>query len=223
MPRPEALFLHGVALAVMAYGFLRSKTLPLNDRIETQTGGHFQFLTIQGLAAAWLTMAIGIGCDLLPSFTALRTAKRAFLMISLPVAIVVSAVYWSLFFFFPFLILPPQVAASEPSSSSAVPELLRIPLNVDLCLHVTPAVTLLADFLLFEKKYTKKQVQIGAPLVAFLAGTWYACWVEYCASYNKTFPYPFLTDNPLNIRIGIYASVSFVAWRCFRLVNAVHR
>ncbi|OJA14847.1 hypothetical protein AZE42_00811 [Rhizopogon vesiculosus] len=223
MPRPEALLLHGAALSVMTYGFLSLKTLPLNDWIKTQTGGHFQFLTIQGLAAAWLTMAIGIGCDLLPSFTALRTAKRAFLMISLPVEIVLSGVYWSLVLFFPSLILQPQMATSEPSSSSTVPGLLHVPLNVDLSLHVAPVVTLLADFLLFEKKYTKKQVQIGAPLVAFLAGTWYACWVEYCASYNKTFPYPFLTDNPLNIRIGIYASVSFIAWRCFRLVNAIHR
>jgi hypothetical protein len=100
-------------------------------------------------------------------------------------------------------------------------------------------VTLLADFIFFEKKYTKKQVQIGSPLVVLACGTWYACWVEYCASYNHTceyiflwwhvtetprclVPYPFLTENPFNIRVGIYTFVSFLAWSCFRLMNALH-
>jgi len=100
--------------------------------------------------------------------------------------------------------------------------LMRIPLKIDLSLHLAPVVTLLADFALYEKKYTKKQVQIGAPLVVLGCGTWYACWVEYCASYNKIFPYPFLTENPLDIRIGIYAFLSFIALGCFRLINAVH-
>lgn len=48
MPRLGALFLHSAAAGVMAYGFLSIKTLPVNDWIETQKGGHFQFLTIQG-------------------------------------------------------------------------------------------------------------------------------------------------------------------------------
>lgn len=79
-----------------------------------------------------------------------------------------------------------MVAASEPSSSAVAPPLMRIPLNVDLSLHVAPVITLLADFVFFERKYTKKQVRIGAPLAVLLCGTWYSCWVEYCASYNKT-------------------------------------
>jgi len=98
---------------------------------------------------------------------------------------VVSAVYWSLILFFPSLILKQQLVASEPSSSLTVPELIWIPLDTDLSLHAAPAVTLLVDFLLFEKKYTKKQVRIWAPLVTLLCGTGYSCWVEYCASYNK--------------------------------------
>ncbi|KAG1756523.1 FAR-17a/AIG1-like protein [Suillus paluster] len=222
MPRPAALFLHGAAVGVMAYGFLSLKKLPMDAWIRTQKGGHFQFLTIQGLASAWLTMALSLGCDILPSFTALRTAKRASLMISLPLAFVISAVYWSLLLLFPSLILQRPLLGSEPSSSLAVPELIWIPLKIDLSLHLAPLVALLADFTFFEKKYTRKQVQIGAPLVVLVCGTWYTCWVEYCASYNNTFPYPFLTENPFNIRIGIYTFVSFLAWGCFCLINALH-
>lgn len=48
MPRPEALFLHGAAMGVMAYGFLDLKTMPMSAEITTQTGGFSQFLTIQG-------------------------------------------------------------------------------------------------------------------------------------------------------------------------------
>jgi len=208
-------------MGIMTYGFLGLKTMPASAEITTQTGGFSQFLTIQGLAAAWLTMALSLGCDLLPSSISLRAAKRVLLMISLPVAIVVFAVYWSLMLLSPSLILRQQLVASEPSSSPAVPELIRIPLNIDLSLHAVPAIALLADFFFFEKKYTKKQVQIGTPLITFLCGTGYSCWVEYCASYNKIFPYPFLTENPLDIRIGIYVFVSFLAWGCFRLANAV--
>ncbi|KAG2157368.1 FAR-17a/AIG1-like protein [Suillus clintonianus] len=223
MPRPEALFLHGAAAGVMAYGFLSLKTLPVDAWIRTQKGGHFQFLTIQGLAAAWFTMVLSLGCDLLPSFAALRAAKRASLMIALPLTFVISAVYWSLLLFFPSLILQRELPGlSGPSSSSAPPALMRIPLDIDVSLHLVPVFTLLADFIFFEKKYTKKQVQIGAPLVVLACGTWYACWVEYCASYNHTFPYPFLTENPFNIRVGIYTFVSFLAWSCFRLMNALH-
>jgi hypothetical protein len=100
---------------------------------------------------------------------------------------VISAVYWSLLLFFPSLILQRQLPGlSEPSSSSTLPELARIPFNIDFSLHLAPVITLLADFIFFEKKYTKKQVQIGSPLVVLACGTWYASWVEYCASYNHT-------------------------------------
>lgn len=48
MPRPEAFFLHGVAVGVMTYGFISLRMLPMDGWIRAQKGGHFQFLTIQG-------------------------------------------------------------------------------------------------------------------------------------------------------------------------------
>lgn len=44
-----AVLLHGSAAAIMAYGYNSLHNLPINGWIETQKGGHFQFLTIQGL------------------------------------------------------------------------------------------------------------------------------------------------------------------------------
>jgi hypothetical protein len=61
---------------------------------------------------------------------------------------------------------------------------MRIPLSVDLALHAVPALSLLADFMIFEKKYSRNQVTYGAPLVAATFTVWYAWWVERCASFN---------------------------------------
>ena len=39
---------HAIALAIMVYGFASLGTLPADEWIRRQKGGHFQFLTIQG-------------------------------------------------------------------------------------------------------------------------------------------------------------------------------
>lgn len=35
-------------------------------------------------------------------------------------------------------------------------------------------------------------------------------------------PYPFLTENPFEIRVGIYAGASVIALGSFWIINAVH-
>jgi len=59
---------------------------------------------------------------------------------------------------------------------------MKIPLKVDLALHVAPGIALALDFFFFEKRYTRYQVVRVAPLVIVLFGVWYAGLVEYCAS-----------------------------------------
>lgn len=44
----KAVLLHTVATAIMAYGYLNLKQLPVDKFINTQKGGHSQFLTIIG-------------------------------------------------------------------------------------------------------------------------------------------------------------------------------
>jgi len=143
-------------------------------------------------------------------------------MIALPLAFVISSIYWTLLLLFPSLILQKMSTEQEPSSE-AVPELLRIPLNVDLALHASPLISLLIDFFAFEKRYPAKHVKGVAPLVVLVSTIWYASWAEYCATFNGSFPYPFLTENDFNGRVIIYVSVAALAYACFCGINALKR
>ncbi|KAI0709429.1 FAR-17a/AIG1-like protein [Earliella scabrosa] len=220
--KPFPFLLHTTAASVMTYGYLHLPDMVANIPMAQMRGGHFQFLTIQGLCVAWITMLLSVGCDLIPASKILRNAKRAFLMSALPLAIVISVIYWTLLLAFPHLILPEDPNATEPTSSSAVPEPQRLPLHTDLALHAVPAISLIIDFYTLERKYSKNVSRYGSLLLAAIVGTWYACWVEYCASYNGFFPYPFLTHSPFNVRVAIYAGASLFAALAFMGLNALH-
>ncbi|KZP24768.1 hypothetical protein FIBSPDRAFT_406409 [Athelia psychrophila] len=212
-----AVLLHGTAAAILGYGYNSLHGLVMDEWIKTQKGGHFQFLTIIGIA--WATMVASLVTDIFPSFTAMRKLKRALLMTSLPLAVVISSIYWSLLLLFPSLILQTN-PNSEPSSSSDA--LVRIPVSVDLSLHAAPGLALLADFMLFQPKFSKNEARYAAPVLVTLLASSYGWWVEYCASINGTFPYPFLTENPFNIRVGIYGGAATLALVSFWIINSLH-
>ena len=95
-----------------------------------------------------------------------------------------SSIYWTLLSVAPFLLLAEDPGEATPSSSSEMLALMRIPLNMDLALHAVPAVTLLIDFLVFERKYSAGAVRYGAPLAVFLSTVGYGSWAEHCAKYT---------------------------------------
>ncbi|KAE9399284.1 hypothetical protein BT96DRAFT_1019605 [Gymnopus androsaceus JB14] len=203
MPPLARILLHSSASAIMIYGYKSLQSLPVNDFIEQQYGGHLQYLTIQGLFIACAAMTFSLLKDLFPSATVLGPLKRILLIVS----------YASLDCHFD----------GEPSSSSDSPQFIRIPLRTDISLHAVPAITLLADFLLFERKYTKNEVLYGAPAVSLGYSALYAWWVEHCATFNNgRFPYPFLTDNPPEIRLAIYVGAGTLALSSFWLINRLH-
>src|SRR5436190_10134556 len=106
-------------------------------------------------------------------------------MVLRKLTVTVSLIYWTLLLFLPSLILlPADHFHFEPSSSATAPALFRIPLLLDLSLHAVPALSLLADFILFERKYGKNETHLGAPLVTLVATLWFSWWMEYCASFN---------------------------------------
>jgi hypothetical protein len=111
------------------------------------------------------------------------------------VAVVVSTIYWTLILVYPQLILIKDPLYSASSSSSEAPPLVRVPLLIDLSLHATPALTLLADFAFFEKRYSKNATSYGAPFAVALATIGYATFVEYCAAFNGTCEYIFLRNS----------------------------
>jgi len=152
------------------------------------------------------------------------------MMISMPLACTISAIYWGLVLFAPALILPRlppspggalAVVPGEPSAEASV--LARIPLSLDLALHALPGVCQALDFFFLEKKYTWNQVFTQAPVMALLFGIWYSGLTEYLAVLNKAvFPYPFLTLNPFPVRMGIYGGAVFLAFLFFNLLNTIH-
>ncbi|CAE6437121.1 hypothetical protein ACGC1H_004444 [Rhizoctonia solani] len=223
--KPVPAVLHAASMSIMAYGFVSLGTVASDEWISEQTGGHWQFLTILGLAAAWVTMALSLLGDLFPYSQSISGIKRSLLMISLPVSIIVSGIYWTLMLGFPHLILPPVETSSEPaepSSAPEVPQFYRIPLKMDLALHLAPSVSLIFDFFVLERKYTTRQLRTQAPLLATLAGISYATWAEYCASKNGAFPYPFLTISPFYIRVVIYGVTTLLAYLSLLGLNYVH-
>lgn len=223
--KPIPAVLHATSMSIMAYGFMSLNTIASDEWISKQTGGHWQFLTILGLAAAWITMALSLLGDLFPYSRSLNVAKRSLLMIALPVAIIVSGIYWTLLLAFPHLILPPVEVTSqpvEPSSSHEAPQFYRIPLSMDLALHFVPALSLTLDFFVLERKYSADQLKTQAPILAILAAVSYSLWAEYCASKNGSFPYPFLTISPLHIRIVIYSVTTVLAYTSLLMLNFVH-
>ncbi|KAG9079655.1 hypothetical protein FS749_008337, partial [Ceratobasidium sp. UAMH 11750] len=65
--KPIPAILHAASMSVMAYGFLTLGTVVTDQWIRDQFGGHWQYLTILGLAAAWVTMGLSLLGDLFPS------------------------------------------------------------------------------------------------------------------------------------------------------------
>jgi hypothetical protein len=93
-----------------------------------------------------------------------------------------SIIYWSLLLFAPNLIMPLDESEGEPSVDAPPP--FRLDLKVDLALHALPAVALFLDYMFFERKFSRREMRLRAPLMALLMSVWYGAWVEYCATYN---------------------------------------
>jgi hypothetical protein len=95
----------------------------------------------------------------------------------------ISIIYWSLILLAPTLILPTVKSEGEPSSAAPMP--FRLDLQTDLSLHAAPAVALLFDFIIFERKFSQMEMTRTAPSLAVAMCVWYGCWVEYCATLNE--------------------------------------
>ncbi|KAK7014960.1 MFS general substrate transporter [Favolaschia claudopus] len=214
MVSASSVALHIAAISAMTYGYNALHGLPINAWIDTQYGGHFQFLTIQGLAVAWLTMVFGLLEDIF-SLKTFRAIKRGLLIVALPTATIVSSIYWTLLLGAPHLIVQKM-----PVGSGETP--MMLPLRIDLALHAVPGLALLSDFMIFERRYGRNAIQFLAPALTSICTLWYGWWVELCASKNGTFPYPFLTLNPFDIRLRIYAAAGIVACLSFYTLNALH-
>lgn len=137
---------------------------------------------------ATTVMLTGLLADVLQTilprqlFRGLLWIKRHLLLAALPMSVVVAGVYWPLILFAPHLILDSPI--SEEPDVEFSPPLLYIPFHIDVSLHGLPGPFLLLDFLLFEKRFSRKTTSQYAPVLAACIGIIYSAWVEYCASHN---------------------------------------
>lgn len=220
------IILHAGGGGIIFYGYNSLKRLEVYPDTTAQYGGFWQYLTIQGIYLAGLTMVASLMLDLFPSIGMMKTIKRSLLMLTLPLNVVISLIYWSLILLLPAMILQKAKTLSDdsPSSNAMIEMLFYIPLDMDLALHAAPAISLALDFFLFERKYSRRVTNFVAPLLALAYTAWYGWWVEHCAAKNnEIFPYPFLTDNPFRIRLVIYAGAGLIAPLSFRLLNSLHQ
>jgi len=187
--------------------------------MATQRGGLLQFLTMWTLAVSWLTTLFALLQALAPT-QAFSSARRVLSMVATPLSVVVALIYWPLITFAPSL----MAAVDTSGGDSQLPPaalLFPLPLDIDLGLHAVPVFVLLCDFFAFGQRYSPYEVNSVAPLVASATGVAYGTWVEWCASANGTFPYPFL-NVPFPGRLAIYVSATALALFAFRAANALH-
>jgi len=113
-----------------------------------------------------------------------------------------------------------------------------IPLKYDLALHLLPAIAILADFVLFEKRFPSVWCK-RVPYTMGVYGLLYSSWVEFCAKQNDGWckllstlprlclifspvPYPFLTDATFGARVAIYIGAVIFGSVSFNMINSLH-
>ncbi|KAJ2978858.1 hypothetical protein NUW58_g7362 [Xylaria curta] len=135
-------------------------------------GGHYQFLTIIGLALALCTFVVGLIADLTLS-PALFQAKNSFAVCSTPLEVLVSILFWGICAIDKSLVFPPD------SQLDFLP---------NFGFHAAPGLFLSLDLLLLSPPWTIDGFAAIALSQTLALLYWF--WVEYCYSQNGWYPYP---------------------------------
>ncbi|KAM0754999.1 membrane protein [Meredithblackwellia eburnea MCA 4105] len=202
-----ATALHVVALASLVNSFtLLFKPSPASDFMKNQFGGHWAFLTVLGLAVSTATFAIALLKDIFPHIKAFDLLKTALMVVIVPAEGIIAILYWGMTAYDPTLLVPPDAE-------------FQISLFLDIGLHALPALFLWTDFLLFSPRMSK---EVNPLLVSAMCLLGYTTWLEYAASVNKRFPYPFLATLSKPQRSIFYIGMLPVLLALFYTANKVH-
>lgn len=162
------LHLAGIASFAASFKFLQGWETPMSAAF----GGHFQFLTIIGLALALCTFVVGFLADVTLS-SRLFKLKNILSVCSAPLEVLISILYWGLCAIDKSLVVPPDMVLNF------------LP---DFGFHAAPALFLATDLLILSPPWAIHGFAALAlsECLAFL----YWFWVEYCFSRNGWYPYP---------------------------------
>ena len=121
--RSLSAVVHIVGLASFTSSFVYLQTL-INP-LHVGFGGHYQFLTIIGLALATITFVVGLLADLTLS-PRLFALKNVLSVCSAPLEVLVSVLYWGLCAIDRSLVVPPELGLPVlPDMCVVPPGLLR--------------------------------------------------------------------------------------------------
>ncbi|GAA5957109.1 hypothetical protein JCM3765_005408 [Sporobolomyces pararoseus] len=202
-----AIALHLLAFLSLTWSFKQLfSPSPIHDFMVSQYGGHWTYLTILSLAASWLVFLFALLKDAFPSVNLFARLKTMTSLISTPIEGFVAIMYWGLMLIDPSLLTPPDIE-------------FRLPLPLDLSIHGFPAIYLWIDFLCFSPPFPKAAKPFALSTAAVCG---YVSWMEYAASKNGRFPYPFLDTMPQEQRALFYlVQIPFVIG-LFKATNGLH-
>ncbi|CAN8098981.1 unnamed protein product [Discula destructiva] len=149
-------------------------------------GGVFQFLTIIGLALALMSMVLGLLADLSSSRTLFK-AKNIISVCSTPLEVLITVLYWGISLINKDLLFPKE---------------LQLPFLPDFGFHAMPAIMLTLDLLFLSPPWTIKFQ--GAVTLSTLLAFGYWAWIEYCFSFNQSYPYPIFTLLTMPQRVALF-------------------
>ncbi|TGJ84129.1 hypothetical protein E0Z10_g4635 [Xylaria hypoxylon] len=184
------MFLHtaGIISFLASFKFLEE----WETEISSSFGGHYQFLTIIGLALALCTFTVGLIADITLS-PSLFQAKNYLAVCSTPLEVLISILFWGLCAIDKDLVFPPD------SELSFLP---------NFGFHAAPGLFLTLDLLLFSPPWTIDGFATVAlsQTIAFL----YWFWVEYCYTQNGWYPYPIFDILNTWQRAALFAFSAFL-------------
>ncbi|ORY62264.1 FAR-17a/AIG1-like protein [Pseudomassariella vexata] len=168
--RTLSMLLHiaGILSFTASFKFLDQWETP----ISSAYGGHYQFLTIIGLALAQITFVVGLLADITLS-PMLFKAKNTLSTFSAPLEILITILYWGLCAIDKSLVFPPD---------------LQLDFLPDFGFHAAPGIMLALDLLLLSPPWTIEAYSATVLSMSLAIVYWF--WVEWCGQQNGWYPYP---------------------------------
>lgn len=136
---------YSMGLASCSFAFSQFKHLEAitGSAITKQFGGHYQFLTNISLFLTFVTLLLSLSHTLSPSLPFTRELKTLASIMTMPMEVLVSILYWTVLAIDPKLLIPQKRVDDPLNPGQFVMETIRLPLMVDLSMHAFPAILLL--------------------------------------------------------------------------------
>jgi hypothetical protein len=204
---PQALALDIVSLAIGTFGMsFTAFNIQLPPHLAK--AGQWQFLTNLSLAYSLIVFFIGAVAHITKSQLVFKL-KNDIHPIALALECVVTIVYWPLRIFWIHLL------TKDPASWG-------LPLQVDLLIHLMPAISLLLDYFLFMPRWTLKKTSAFG--ICSLLTSFYWFWLHHIIDFENggDYPYLFLAVERTSDRVAIFSLVGFTGFALYLLLNSVY-